>query len=165
MPILAVIGDSMGLKVLYFAYGSNMKTNRLCKRIPSAKPVGRGKIFNKRLVCNKRSKDSSGKANLEDSPRGVVWGVLYEMNSSDLKRLDEVEGGYHRTTMYVQTDEDEFIAAEVYISTDLTPKAIPFDWYKELMVSGAREHQLPKVYVEFLKKLPYKCDPRRVTKF
>lgn len=151
----------MGAKVLYFAYGSNMKENRLCKRIPSAKLVGRGRILDKKLVCNKRSKDSSGKANLEDSPRGAVWGVLYEMDSSDLNRLDEVEEGYQRTTMNVQTDEDKFVVAEVYISTELTLKAIPFSWYKELLVSGAQEHQLPEDYVDFLKKLPFKHDLRK----
>jgi len=151
----------MGGKILYFAYGSNMKENRLCQRIPSAKLMCRGRILNKRLVCNKRSKDNSGKANLEDSPGGVVWGVLYEMDSSDLNRLDEVEEGYQRTTMNAQTDENKFVAAEVYISTELTPKAIPFNWYKELLVSGAQEHQLPEDYVKFLKKLPSKHDSRK----
>lgn len=154
----------MGAKVLYFAYGSNMRTDRLSKRVPSAKPAGRGKILNKRLACNKRSRDSSGKANLEDKPGGVVWGVLYEIDLSDLDRLDEVEGGYHRNTIRVQTDEDRFVAAEVYTSTELTMDAVPFDWYKKSLVSGAREHQLPEDYVEFLKKLPSKRDPRRVTR-
>lgn len=148
-------------KVLYFAYGSNMKTDQLCKRIPSAEPIGRGRILNKRLVCNKRSKNGSGKANLEDSLGDVVWGVLYEMDSSDLNRLDKAEGGYLRTRMYVQTDEDKLVAAEVYFSTELTLEAIPFDWYKKLLISGAREHQLPEDYIEFLKKLPSKRDPDR----
>lgn len=155
------IGDLMGEKVLYFAYGSNMKKNRLCKRVPSAKLAGRGRILNKRLVCNKRSNDNSGKANLKDSPGGVVWGVLYEMDSSDLNRLDEVEEGYQRTTMHVHIDKDKSVAAEVYISTEITPKGIPFNWYKELLVSGAQEHQLPEDYIAFLEKLPSKHDPKR----
>lgn len=154
----------MGAKVLYFAYGSNMRTDRLSKRIPSAKPAGLGKILNKKLVCNKRSRDSSGKANLESCPGGVVWGALYEIDSSDLDRLNDVEGGYQRTTMRVQTNEDRFVAAEVYISTELTTDAIPFDWYKKLLVSGAQEHQLPEEYVDFLKKLPSKRDLRHTPK-
>lgn len=147
----------MGAKVLYFAYGSNMKTDCLSKRIFSAKPVGLGRILNKKLVCNKRSRNSSGKANLEDSQGDVVWGVLYEMDSPDLDRLDKAEGGYQRTTMYVQTDKDKSVPAEVYISTELTPEAIPYDWYKKLLVCGAQEHQLPEDYIEFLKKLPSKA--------
>ena len=154
-------GDLMTTRVLYFAYGSNMKTYRLHKRAPSARPAGRAKLLNKRLVCNKRGKDGSGKANLEDNPGHVVWGVLYEMDSSDLDELNKAEEGYYRKTVYVQTDQNKMVAAEVYISPELTLDAIPFDWYKKLLVCGALERQLPEEYVEFLKQLPSKSDPDR----
>jgi len=151
----------MGAKIRIFAYGSNMKTNRLRKRVPSAKPIGRARLFNKRLVFNKKSEDGSGKANLEDSPEDVVWGVLYEIESSDLEKLDKAEGGYRRTTMRVKTNEDKLVAAEVYISTEVVLEVIPFDWYKELLVCGAQEHQLPENYIDFLKKIPSKPNERR----
>jgi len=98
---------------------------------------------------------------LEDSPGDVVWGVLYEIESSDLDKLDKAEGGYQRTTMRVQTNEDKLVAAEVYISTEVVLEAIPFDWYKELLVSGAQEHQLPENYIDFLKKLPSKPNEKK----
>jgi len=58
-------------------------------RAPSAKPLGRAKLPNKRLVCNKKSTDCSGKANLIDSAEDTVWGVLYEIDSADAERDHE----------------------------------------------------------------------------
>lgn len=135
-----------------------MKTDRLLSRVPSAKVVGRGKIFDRKLVFNKKSRDGSGKANLEDSSGDVVWGVLYEISSSELRLLDKIEGGYHRLTMHVQKDDETLIEAEVYASNELAFEAIPFDWYKELLICGAQEHQLPREYVKFLKGFPSKRD-------
>lgn len=147
---------SMKTRLLYFAYGSNMKTSRLQKRIVSVKPVGRGKIPGKTLVCDKKSDDGSTKANLEDSPENVVWGVLYEIDRKDLEKLDKIEGGYERKTARIQTDDGGIVEAEIYISARIDKKELPFDWYKDLMIDGAQKHQLPQEYIEFLKGLSSK---------
>ncbi len=68
---------------LYFAYGSNMTSARLRARIPSARSVGAARIDGRRLVCNKRGRDGSGKANLCASPGGEAWGVVYEVDAAD----------------------------------------------------------------------------------
>ena len=151
----------MGTRILYFAYGSNMITSRLQERIASARPVGRGRLSDTKLVCNKKSKDGSTKANLEDKPQNVVWGVLYEIDSSDLKRLDDIEREYQRTRTDVQTDEGKIVKAEVYFSTKISHNELPFGWYKELLIAGAQEHKLPKSYVEFLKGLRSKSSSRK----
>lgn len=148
----------MSEKILYFAYGSNIKTDRLQGRISSARVMGRGRLVNKRLTCSKKSKDGSGKANLEDGPREEVWGVLYEIDPSELKLLDKIEGDYRRVTMKINTDEEKVVEAEVYTSTELTSEVIPYDWYKELLICGARDHQLPENNIEFLERLPSKQD-------
>ena len=142
------------MKRLYFAYGSNMPTKRLRSRIASAKPLGIGQIHGKRMVCNKKGKDGSGKANLTDSPGGTTWGVLYEVTASDLKELDRIEVGYDRVPVEVWTSEGDAMKAETYISTVLTDDPVTHDWYKELMLSGAKEHGLPKGYINYLEQLP-----------
>ena len=48
-----------GSTVIYFAYGSNMKTSRLQSRVPSAKALGRARLLGKRLACNRQSVDRS----------------------------------------------------------------------------------------------------------
>lgn len=135
-----------------------MKTERLRKRVHSARPVGRARLFNKKLVLNKRSMDGSGKANLEDSEGDEVWGVLYEINFSDIEKLDKVEKGYQRKTSWVKTDENKLVQAEIYVSTDYTLDARPFSWYKNLLISGAKEHNLPKDYINFLTTIPSKSN-------
>ena len=82
----------MDTKIIYFAYGSNINTEQLRSYVPSAKPLGRARLLNKRMVCNKKSRDNSGKANLVDSHSDAVWGVLYEIDLVELDKLDRAEG-------------------------------------------------------------------------
>jgi len=149
----------MTKKVAYFAYGANMSTGWLKRYVPSAKPLGHAKLLDKRLVCNKKSKDGSGKANLANSIGDAVWGVLYEIDSTELDKLDRVEGGYTRVRLDVITNQGSSIKAYVYISFELTDDARPHDWYKELMVKGAREHQLPPFYMKYLEQIHSKPNP------
>jgi len=148
----------MSEKVLYFAYGSNMSTKWLLSRVPSAKCVGRAKLLNKRLVFNKKSKDGSGKANLVDSPGDIVLGVLYEIDPLEINKLDGTEDGYQRVTVEVVTDQGHSVKAQVYFSSQLTDDPRPYIWYKNLMVKGAIEHQLPKSYQGYLERPPSKDD-------
>lgn len=149
----------MTKKVAYFAYGSNMSTGWLKRCVPSAKPLGHAKLLDKRLACNKKSKDGSGKANLANSAGDAVWGVLYEVDLTELDKLDRVESGYTRVSLDVITNQGTSIKAYVYISCELIDDARPYDWYKELIVKGAREHQLPTPYVKFLEQIPSKPNP------
>lgn len=151
---------TMSKKVAYFAYGSNMSTERLQKRVPSAKPIGRAKLPDKRLVCNKKSKDGSGKANLTDKTGVIVWGVLYEIDEIELDKLDEVESGYARMLMKVMTDQGSLVEAHVYVSSELTDDAQPYNWYKKAIIDGARQHHLPESYVEYLKQIKSKRDQK-----
>ncbi|GIV89167.1 MAG: hypothetical protein KatS3mg055_1685 [Chloroflexus sp.] len=146
------------MKVLYFAYGSNMSLERLRSRIASVKVIGRAFLKDWNMVLNKRSRDGSGKANLVESPGDVTWGVLYEIHNSDLDTLDRVEGGYQRITVQVQQPDGTVVEAVTYISGNLTNDPRPYRWYKELILSGAREHNLPQDYIARLEGLPVKSD-------
>jgi len=148
------------MKVKVFAYGSNMCTRRMKDRVSSAKPLGFAKFLNKRLVCNKKSDDGSGKANLEKAAGDTAWGVLYEMDSAELGKLDDYEKGYKRVSLDVETEQGALESAWVYISSKLTDDPRPYEWYKELMINGALEHHLSSFYIERLKQIRSKPDPR-----
>ncbi len=141
------------MKTLIFAYGSNMKTERMVKRVPGAKVIGRVFAGNRKMVCNKKSKDGSGKANLVETPGSVTWGVLYEVEDENLERLDRIEGGYERVLLAVTADDDTRLIAQAYVSDQLTADPRPFRWYKELVLDGAREHNLPPGYIEDLEEI------------
>jgi hypothetical protein len=130
------------------------------RRISSAEPLGRARLLNKCLVCNKESDDGSGKANLVCAGGDTVWGVMYEIDEAELGKLDRCEKGYERKCLDVLTDEDSLVKAYVYVSSELTDDARPYDWYKEFMLKGACEHHLPSFYRTRLEQIESKPDLR-----
>ncbi len=137
----------------YFAYGSNMKSARLRSRAPSARALGAALLRDHRLRVRKRGADGTGKANLVPGRGDAVWGVLYEIAVAEWSRLDRHEGGYVRRRVEVETREGARLAAVTYVS-DRTVDAPPFDWYRALLVEGAREHGLPEGWIARLEALP-----------
>jgi gamma-glutamylcyclotransferase len=148
-----------------FAYGSNMLTARLRGRVLSATPVGIGRLSGHLLKWDKRSSDGSGKCDAEATGRkeDFVWGVLFELNSNEKAALDRAEGlgqGYEERQIEVISDRGP-VQAFAYIATTKDPSLRPYDWYKALVVAGAREHGLPEEYVQLLDRIGSVQDPDR----
>lgn len=141
------------MRVRYFAYGSNMASARMTERVPSARVISVGYLSDARVVFNKRGKDGSAKANLEVCSGERAWGVIYELDADDLVLLDRIEGGYQRQRTIIVTPDGGRLRAEVYRSDRLIADPVPFDWYKELVLAGAREHGLPEEHIQLLAKV------------
>jgi len=139
--------------MLYFAYGSNMSAGRMQQRIPNATVLGTARVQDRQLVCNKLGRDGSGKANLIHRSGYVVYGVLYELPPADIAELDKIEGGYRRISIQTFSWRYDPIRAETYEAEVLTDDPTPFEWYRELMLAGARENGLPEDYVLYLEQL------------
>ena len=146
---------------IYFAYGSNMKIDRMSKRAPSTKLLGYAKIRDHQLVFNKISRDGSGKANIVESNSSVVFGVLFDIEEQDILRLDDYEKGYDKQDITVIDHDERPLNAFTYISTQVKEGLIPFDWYLEMILQGAIENKLPKYYVENLRKFESVPDIRK----
>ncbi len=149
------------MRDLYFAYGSNMSSRRLRERVPEARPIAPAHLLGRSLALNKLGRDGSAKANLVEAPDARVWGVLYELELLDWERLDPYEGGYERVRVEVVRAGGVLVEAGAYVSSRLTPDPVAFDWYRELLLEGAREHGLPVDYQALLASLPARPDPRR----
>ena len=139
--------------ILYFAYGYNMSNKNINDRLSNCELFNIGKIDNKKFICNKRSTDGSAKANLVDSNGDEVWGVIYYINNSQLKVLDEIESGYDREVLNIILSEGSNILAEVYISSKTTEFHNATEEYKNAIVEGAIENNLPAHYVDELKQI------------
>ena len=127
----------------YFAFGANMSRRRPLARLPDH-----------RFLCNKAGSDGSCKANIEVAVGDEVWGVVFRIQRHLLPRLDRFEGGYERRTVEVELGEIE-LRCETYVSDRvLRPEAEVFDWYKQHMLVGAREHDLPALWLAKLEALP-----------
>jgi gamma-glutamylcyclotransferase (GGCT)/AIG2-like uncharacterized protein YtfP len=147
------------MTVLYFAYGSNLKSERMRERIPSARREAVGFLDHHRLVCNKRGRDGSAKANLVRAAGHRVWGVLYRIERAHLTRLDGFESGYRRVEVDIRTAAGHAQRAATYRSDRITRDPVPFDWYRGMILEGAREHGLPEDYLSVLEALPSRPDP------
>ncbi len=138
-------------ELVYFAYGANMITARMRERVPSATPIGIGYLVGHALRWNKRSSiDGSGKCDAEATDRDddTVWGVLFTLAARDKPALDAAEGldaGYAEKRVRILTEHGP-IAAITYCAIDKDPSLRPYHWYKDLVITGAREHALPNRY-------------------
>jgi len=111
--------------MLYFAYASNLDPALLAEqhRVRFRSRV-RADLPGFRLVFNKAdpAQPGAGRANLVGDPRETVQGALYELNDTDIDRLDAAEGvregRYFRATLLVRRATDgALVEAQVYVGT------------------------------------------------
>jgi gamma-glutamylcyclotransferase len=142
---------------LYFAYGSNMLTRRLAARTPSATVVTTGYVEGYRLTFDKVSSDGSGKCDIEATRISAdrVYGVLFSIAESEEGALDDAEGlghGYRKGEVQIVTP-DGTSKAIAFSATNKNPALLPYDWYKDFVVQGAVEHDLPTAYITKLRAI------------
>lgn len=153
----------------YFAYGSNLLTRRLRDpaRAPSAVALETASAPGFAMRFHKIGTDGSGKCALiaTGNDADLAYGVLYEFDDSDLAGLDREEGvhlgGYARHSLRLRFQNGDTAEAMTYLAGEpyIDPACLPFDWYRDLVVAGAREHGLPSAYVRELKRTPAVPDP------
>lgn len=148
--------------LLYFAYGSNMSTARLRKRVPQAEPQESAVLRDRELRWHKRSKDGSAKCDAAAAPGAEVHGVLFRIPSVSLPALDTAEGcgyGYERERVVVETKGGPQEAL-TYLATRLDPSLPVYECYKTHVVRGAEEHHLPEDYRRILEAVSARpCPP------
>lgn len=145
--------------IRYAAYGSNLHPLRLRQRIPSAEPVATGFLPDRSLRFHKRSRDESGKCNIVIGSEGVHVAV-FDISVEDKTTLDRIEGvgaGYVSTKLEVPDIGvcATYVADEKYIDDAL----VPYDWYRELVLLGARSRRFPRAYIDAIAAMPCRQDP------
>lgn len=108
---------------------------------------------------HKRSTDGSAKCSIVASPGGLHVAV-FDISVADKYVLDRIEGlgaGYAETVLSVPGAGDcvSYIAEKTHIDESL----LPYDWYKELVLSGAQAHGFPEGYLARIREQPVSEDP------
>ncbi len=136
----------------YFAYGSNMNSERMKARQVQFGDCFAGRLPNTALKFNKRAQTTStAHANVVYSPGDCVEGVVYRVqDESSLTALDYFEAtprSYSREKLWLQVGDDQ-LAAWVYIANPavLAEGLLPERWYLNHLLAGkpylsARYHQ------------------------
>lgn len=150
--------------LLYFTYGSNMSTPRLLKRTPSARFISTAQLENHKLKFHKKSIYGSGKCNIEYTNNlvDIVFGVLFEITANEKSRLDHIEGlgtGYDEKWVTVIDSNGEMVSAVTYYAISIDSSLRPYHWYKEHVLRGAKEHNLPVDYIKFIEAIESMPDP------
>lgn len=150
---------------IYLAYGSNLHPRRLEARVGGVRFLGIACLPGWSLRFDKRGGDGSCKANLHAAPgtEEIVYTAAYSLRPDQVGRLDVFEGcgrGYETLSMTISIGHERieaftYLAPSQWISKDL----LPFDWYVDLIVCGARYHGFDQSYVRRIAGHPACEDP------
>jgi hypothetical protein len=164
-------------KMMLFAYASNMNVKDFTRSLPSTRKIGNAYLPGYEFIFNKTAEDGSAKANVTpvDNPDIPVWGVLLEFTDQDGKMFDKGDWPEHMTLEPMQCVDEagNFQTALVFVSLPhaVNEYLLPYDWYKEKIITLATIQELPANYIAKLKLMTSKSDPdtkrsdRRVKKF
>ncbi|MDJ0833228.1 MAG: gamma-glutamylcyclotransferase family protein [Gammaproteobacteria bacterium] len=144
--------------MFYFAYGSNMSFKRLAARTASARLHGVAALPGYQLKFHKAGRDGSAKCDVVPCAhsQSVVHGVIYRISRTDKAELDKFEGlgkGYDETVITVVDHHEQTLDVNLYIATHTDPLLKPFHWYKQHVLVGAAEHNLPAHYVRQIEQV------------
>ena len=141
--------------MLHFAYCSNMVWQRMRDRCPATQFLFKALLPDHELQFTRLSKSlRSGTADILPSQGSIVWGVVYDIDSGDRRRLDEKEGvgigAYRSEDVVVLPEGDSRRALRVFtysVCTKEFPRPKPSVIYMEFLIQGAKHWQLPEAYV------------------
>ena len=145
---------------LIFAYGSNMDFTQMRERCSSATFVCKASLTQHRLAFTRKSVNRDcGVSDVMPTPNSVVWGVVYNVPDNEMANLDSKEGvnsnSYVRRTGIVYQDGDEIKAlnVDIYFAVPQENPPLPNQEYKDLIVNGAKQWDLPADYRAELEKI------------
>lgn len=152
-------------RIAYLAYGSNLHPRRLAARIGRVEFLGVTQLPGWELRFDKRGGDGSAKANLHPAP-GLdcrAYAAVYAVDRRQAVLLDGFEGcgsGYETLEMTVAVDRRR-LHGRIYLAPSqwIAAAMRPFDWYRALIVAGARYHGFDGGYIESIREVPSQPDP------
>jgi len=92
-----------------------------------------------------------------------MYGVLYEFDTQEKANLDALEGSgkacCEQLVQFSMNGETYTLYIYVAQSTHIDPTLVPYHWYKNLVLAGARYHNFPAQYVVAIEAIPPMDDP------
>jgi cation transport regulator ChaC len=143
--------------VWYFAYGANMHDSAFLQRRgmrPAEWRAGRITGYRLRFNLDGRPRGKAAPANICLAAHSEVWGVLYRISLRDLVRLNASEGvpgrRYRPVWLTAHDSDANPLHAVAYLADGNETDGKPSLRYITLLTEGARAHDLPAHWIEFL---------------
>jgi cation transport regulator ChaC len=120
--------------IIYFAYGSNMLTERLKARAKDANELGIAHASGWRLtfhkVSTRKNGSRSGKCDIrtDHDPKAIVYGVLYEIPEEQFYNLNECEKDYSSYEIIVHSPKLGVVMAVAHVADNTDATLAPYDW-------------------------------------
>lgn len=151
--------------MLFFAYDDRMFEPILRLALPQYQVLQLGYVEGYKLYFHRYSESlSGGKANMirVDDSEQKVYGLLIEVPPRQKYLLDEASSlgyGVQETSVKVMTEQGaQFALTYVCHKDNVMEDLVPFSWYKDLLVAGAKNHQLPLEYIHHLENYASQVD-------
>ena len=148
-------------EIWYFAYGANMH-DRAFREMRGMNPSEwrPGRIRGYRLRFNLTApRGKAAYANVCADPDAEVWGVLYKISRRDLVRLEATEGvpwgGYRPHWLDAEDMSGAVLRAATLMAPGHDDDRTPSLRYLTLLREGARAHDLPAHYIQFLEQVEH----------
>ena len=130
----------------YFAYGMNTNLDQMAARCPGAVSLGLAWIDDYEFVFRTH-------ADIEKSPGGRCYGVMWEIDDNNLRALDMLEGYpyyYTRFEIVAHTIDTSYykVNALVYQMTNQEYIQEPGSSYLEMVREGYAQHKVPQTQLD-----------------
>ena len=146
--------------VLYFAYGSNMSIKHITKHCfkNNIKVIGIGYINNyiyryRSIIGHKRT----GVGNIEPRKGSKVYGIVYDINKSALKKLNKKEGMKYgiyyidKVNIYSINGRKIYKCITYIMNDDMVgDMKPPTNKYRKLLIDSAIHNRFPIKYINRL---------------
>lgn len=134
-------------------------------RCPQREKVGIAVLRGYRLHFPRLSGNRGcGVSSIEVAEGCEVWGVVHKLNEADLLRLDRSEGfrsdraatanGYNRVSIIVEINGIG-TPVQTYVAVATESPPVPNAQYLAHIRDGARQHDLPQHYQDWLAELQF----------
>ena len=126
------IAGSLHPMITYFAYGSNMLTERIKDRAKDANPLGIAYVTARRLTFHKIGTRKDGSTNgkcdicIDPDPKSIVYGVLFEIPKPQFDKLDTYEKGYSSVELVVHSPLLGLVTAVAHVAGSTKATLIPY---------------------------------------
>jgi len=151
-------------ELYYFAYGSNMSKEQISARCAKPKVIAVARLADYRLAFFGYSATwDGGEETVIPAPGRDVWGVVYQLSSSDRDRLDDAQdarldgsGSYFHFPANVTGQDGKVYPVLLFKKDSLGSSQKPSQEYLNFIVEGAVSNGLAGDYVETLRTMESK---------
>jgi hypothetical protein len=132
---------------LYFGYASNLDISTLTGRLNNPpKLTGLAVLPHHGFRFNFQNPDGSARANVIESKNESVYGLLFEVEYSELEYFLKSEPGYDFIEKTVLTKKGPK-QARIFVSEKIIMGIFPYKEYLETIISGGEANGIPKGYL------------------